>query len=242
MKSLMFSLMDWAAAQRIAPGPMAVLKELCRRADLLGTCYPSQRRIAADTGMGERTVRRHIAFLEEQGLIERTRRQRGYIRRSDSYRIMAPEVVALYEERAAEKAARKAANPVRKAYATVIYGAKKLAGAEAAKLAGTNNEAPYEHKNNNYVFILGKKVFNGAEDNPLWSTFGPITLRRAAYKALQEIFRLSGDQLDDVIMSAGAWMNDHQDAGVRANWMGVLVGRLQKITGIRAAAFSPVRA
>lgn len=85
-----WELMEWARGQRLAPGPKTVLMNLCGRADALGVCFPSQDKIAEDTGYSMRTVRRHIKALEEDGYIERERRQKGYIRRSDSYMIKAP--------------------------------------------------------------------------------------------------------------------------------------------------------
>ena len=61
---------NWAAELRGIP-PMAklVLLRLADRADESGICYPSQRRLAAECGITERTVRNAIADLICRGLV-----------------------------------------------------------------------------------------------------------------------------------------------------------------------------
>lgn len=61
----------WAFKREIPPGPKFVLVALSNYANEDGYCYPSQARLASLTGMGERTVRRHLRWLEEQSLIQR---------------------------------------------------------------------------------------------------------------------------------------------------------------------------
>lgn len=58
-----------------------VLWVLADYADEAWSCYPGQKRIAAETELGERTVRRVLAELETAGLITRQER-----RRDDGYR------------------------------------------------------------------------------------------------------------------------------------------------------------
>lgn len=61
---------NWAAELRGIP-PMAklVLLRLADRADESGICYPSQRRLAAECCITERTVRNAITNLNSLGLV-----------------------------------------------------------------------------------------------------------------------------------------------------------------------------
>lgn len=79
----------WALAQTTgSPGSKAVLICLSNYADGEGRCFPGQRRLAENTEMGERTVRRHLADLEAAGLIGRTHRYRDDgSRTSDEYQL-----------------------------------------------------------------------------------------------------------------------------------------------------------
>ena len=54
-----------------------VLLKLADHADENGECFPSIERIATDTEMNERSVRRHLEALEAAGLIDRRTRGRG---------------------------------------------------------------------------------------------------------------------------------------------------------------------
>jgi hypothetical protein len=60
-----------------------VLLNLADRANKAGTCWPTQKRIAADTGLGERTVRAKLAELEALKLLTRRTRFVGTRRTSD---------------------------------------------------------------------------------------------------------------------------------------------------------------
>lgn len=64
----------WARGLELPPAPKSVLLALAFRADINQACLPSQGRIARDTGLSERTVRRHLRWLEAQGLITRKKR------------------------------------------------------------------------------------------------------------------------------------------------------------------------
>lgn len=69
--------MTWAVDQRTgSPARKAVLMNLADRADEAWSCFPGQRRIAEDTELGERTVRRALDDLETAGLIRRDHRRR----------------------------------------------------------------------------------------------------------------------------------------------------------------------
>lgn len=57
-----------------SPSAKAVLLILADYADERWSCYPSQGRIAAESELGERTVRRVLRELEDRGLIKRQRR------------------------------------------------------------------------------------------------------------------------------------------------------------------------
>lgn len=60
-----------------------VLLNLADRANKAGTCWPTQKRIAADTGLGERTVRAKLAEMEALRLLTRRTRLVGTRRTSD---------------------------------------------------------------------------------------------------------------------------------------------------------------
>lgn len=61
---------NWAAALRgIPPMSKLVLFRLADRADESGICYPSQRRLADECGISERTVRNAINNLTFRGLV-----------------------------------------------------------------------------------------------------------------------------------------------------------------------------
>lgn len=67
--------MTWAYAQQVEPtGAKFVLVTLANHASAEGYCYPSQDKLADETGQDERTVRRNIAVLERLGFIRRERR------------------------------------------------------------------------------------------------------------------------------------------------------------------------
>jgi hypothetical protein len=82
--------MLWAKKVRTGTASRkAVLLVLADYADESAECFPGQKLIAAETELGERTVRRLLAELEEVGLLERTERRRddGY-RTSDRIRLV----------------------------------------------------------------------------------------------------------------------------------------------------------
>jgi helix-turn-helix protein len=69
--------MNWAIAREVAPPTRKfVLVLLANYADERNTCFPGQELLARNIGICTREVRRHIAALEEAGLISRERRQR----------------------------------------------------------------------------------------------------------------------------------------------------------------------
>lgn len=79
--------MKWALEQPLkAHEGKAVLMVLAFRADQAGYCYPGQTTLAEETGQSERTVRNHLAKLEQLGLIRRASRHRDNgSRTSDAY-------------------------------------------------------------------------------------------------------------------------------------------------------------
>lgn len=257
MANLSFDLMDWAARQDLPPGQKAVLKELSRRADMLGTCFPSQKRIAADTGMGERTVRRHIAALEKAGFITRERRQSGYIRRSDCYMINAPVVREMLRLESEETAANLAAAQ-----------AAAVAGAEPAKLAAAK-ELPPELPELNSDFsggrgTGGRRSFReGGEDgrsNPpsgaadladlpaAWpdaegANWAPdccgLTVTRGEYRALSDRFfpgwsLRAWNPLQDVLDRHAAFIRENPH--LRRKWRGLLLRYLERRAELTAGA------
>ena len=77
---------NWAFKQDVPMARKFVLIVLANYADESHSCYPGQRKIAAQIGASVETVRRALADLEEGGLVSRERRNRdsGY-RTSDRY-------------------------------------------------------------------------------------------------------------------------------------------------------------
>lgn len=82
----------WACDQTVgSTGAKFVLVSLARFADEQGRCYPSQQTISDLTEQDERTVRRHLAALEEKGLIKRQERRRSDgTRTSDLFFLQGP--------------------------------------------------------------------------------------------------------------------------------------------------------
>lgn len=79
--------LTWAFDQDIQPsGAKFVLVALADHANEAGYCYPSQARLAFDTGQTDRAVRTHLATLEERGILVRERRndEHGH-RKSDGF-------------------------------------------------------------------------------------------------------------------------------------------------------------
>ncbi len=73
------------------PGQKLALFALANYATKTGLCFPGQETLAKDTSQGTRTVRRHLAALEQAGFIKRTRRSReDGSRTSDEYQLNMP--------------------------------------------------------------------------------------------------------------------------------------------------------
>lgn len=87
--SVNFRAVAWAFKQKVGrAGAKYVLVALARFTDSDGTCYPAQLTLAAMTEFGERTVRRHLKYLENRGLILRTPRGKADgTRDSDLYKL-----------------------------------------------------------------------------------------------------------------------------------------------------------
>lgn len=65
------------ALQGVSPSEKLVLLALANYADENGRSYPSQRRLAADTGLTDRTIRKVLTDLEGRGLLGRMERLRS---------------------------------------------------------------------------------------------------------------------------------------------------------------------
>ncbi|MDI3418000.1 helix-turn-helix domain-containing protein [Streptomyces luteolus] len=81
----------WAFRQSITnPGAKLVLLALCDFADEAWSCFPGQETLAIKTSQGERTVRRHLEWLEREGfIVSRPRFSHGR-RTSNRYTIQNP--------------------------------------------------------------------------------------------------------------------------------------------------------
>lgn len=114
-----------AYSQDLPSAEKFVLVVLCDRADQDGRCWPSQADLARMTGMGQRTVRRHLEALESRGLIVRhERRAAGGSRRSDYFQITFCSQAA------------KLAGSENQGH--IMSQAANLAGSQAANLAGSD--------------------------------------------------------------------------------------------------------
>jgi Helix-turn-helix domain len=67
----------WAYAQELPPAEKFLLVTLANYADADGYCFPGQERLAHDTGMGVRSIVRHMQYLELTLMIKRTLRRRS---------------------------------------------------------------------------------------------------------------------------------------------------------------------
>ncbi len=83
--------MTWAAARTTGtPARKAVLLVLADTADAHGVAYPAVRHLVEVTELGERTVRRALADLEDAGLVRRHERRRASGRQRSSIYVLAP--------------------------------------------------------------------------------------------------------------------------------------------------------
>lgn len=81
--------LNWAFAAEVTPsGAKFVLVALADHADADGHCYPGQEVLAAKTGQSARSVRAHLAALEEAGWIARTKRRKAGKQTSDAYNLV----------------------------------------------------------------------------------------------------------------------------------------------------------
>lgn len=70
----------WCRSHALLPeesGVAGTLIALCSYSDIYGVCWPSQRNLARITGRGERTILRHLNWLETNGWITRSKRYRS---------------------------------------------------------------------------------------------------------------------------------------------------------------------
>ena len=79
--------LNWAFSAKVeSSNAKFILVALSNFADEDGYCYPSQARLARDTGQSERSVRRHLAQLEADQWITRSeRRRKNGSRTSDAF-------------------------------------------------------------------------------------------------------------------------------------------------------------
>ncbi|WP_143076772.1 helix-turn-helix domain-containing protein [Streptomyces sp. MUSC 14] len=83
--------LSWGFKQEIrVPGAKLVLLALCDFADESWSCFPGQETLAAKTSQSERTVRRHLDWLEGQGFIVSSARFAHGRRTSNRYTIHTP--------------------------------------------------------------------------------------------------------------------------------------------------------
>lgn len=77
---------NWCISRKgLPPAEWVVLFHLCHAHNQELGCFPSQEFLSEQTGMSPRSMVRHMASLEAQGLLLRERRYEGNIRISDRY-------------------------------------------------------------------------------------------------------------------------------------------------------------
>jgi hypothetical protein len=87
-------IMNLVFEMDLEPKPKIVMLTLADHADVDGYCFPGQGTLARRSSIPERTLRRVLQGLEEQGLIERERRtNEAGQRKTDGYRIL-PAILA----------------------------------------------------------------------------------------------------------------------------------------------------
>lgn len=88
-----FQAMTWAVEQKVgSQSAKFLLLILANYADNSGMCWPSQERLASDTEMTDRGIRKCLALLVEKGLVSfEERRGTGGVRKTNIYRLSLPE-------------------------------------------------------------------------------------------------------------------------------------------------------
>ena len=80
---------DWAWELSIKPASLKLLLlSLCDRADEYFCCYPSIRRLVADTGLDQKTISSHMNKLIMHGIIVDTGERKGMTKRVKVYRLI----------------------------------------------------------------------------------------------------------------------------------------------------------
>jgi DNA-binding transcriptional regulator YhcF (GntR family) len=72
---------DWQRnfmKSKLAATTRLVLHALCAHMNMEGYCYPSMRKLAGETGLGLRTIVRHIGKAEKRGWLKRKRNTRPF--------------------------------------------------------------------------------------------------------------------------------------------------------------------
>lgn len=116
--------LTWAFAQNVgSSGAKFVLVALADKADEMHSCWPSQATLARMTDQGERTVRRHLADLEEAGFVTRSMQRRKGVRSSDRYTLAVSVAVGVLKVSSRPSSSDLPAD---------------LAGSQAADLAGSD--------------------------------------------------------------------------------------------------------
>ena len=89
----------WAARAHVAVGPRWVLFHLADHASPSGLAYPKVATLAVSARVSDGQAGRHLATLEDAGLIERVRLRRGGQYRGWLHRVLVPgSVPVAYEE------------------------------------------------------------------------------------------------------------------------------------------------
>ena len=80
---------DWAWSLNIKPASLKLLLlSLCDRADEEHCCFPSLKRLVADTGLDQKTISSHMTKLISLGVMEDTGERKGATRRVKVYRLI----------------------------------------------------------------------------------------------------------------------------------------------------------
>ena len=83
---MVYATQEWVRGLELPRAPKTVLAALATHQNRKsGDCFPGHETLAKDTGYSLRSVRRHVSWLRNAGLINVTHRAPGGVRKSDSY-------------------------------------------------------------------------------------------------------------------------------------------------------------
>lgn len=215
-----WALEEWAAGLKLPATQKTILRELCKRANAFGECWPSQVNISERTGICIRAVRNALKALDERGYIARERRQKGYIKHSDKYTILSPILAELVRENSAENSAKisggdapeKSESCAENSGKNMPVGSGTRCRYVPARDAAANessSENPFERLGE-AMKIFEKNIFSGdrgGESNPWAYQFANFSLTILEYDAIcAALPYLGDDRIYDLLCRHDDWL------------------------------------